>query len=219
MARWTGEPQITKILEGADQWKQRCLLDTGSLFTARALWTPENLSELRTRIVDNPLSGAESFYSKLEKKLRGASPVLLRCSGFSCSIRMPRSSAPTRSGRGFAQSGLFQGGNSQQSASGRRCAPRRRKSGTSFNTRLPDELTYVLSAVVALKSLASERRGALLSEAGVWDFCELVTEVPGGDVRSARHMLLYLCFPNSFERIASRGISLDVRATRTMLRQ
>lgn len=209
MARWTGEEYNPRVLAAADEWKRRCLIETGGLFSDRQLWTLENLTELRARIADNPLSGSQTFYSKLERQLRGALPqipalaaevlwILLlfsHASAFSPDKKRERigavlalSGAAAPEGPLLADDVLHGVGNP----------------GAAFNARLPDELVYILSVFVAFKSLPAGQRSSLLSETGVWDFCELVTGVPGGDVRSARHTLLYLCFPDSFERITSR---------------
>ena len=50
MARWIGpRPEyayIDSILAAADEWKRRCLLADGSVFTEESLWTPANVGEL-----------------------------------------------------------------------------------------------------------------------------------------------------------------------------
>lgn len=56
----------------------------------------------------------------------------------------------------------------------------------------------------AWKSLPSSEQLRLLTE-NPWDLCKWVTEIEGGDVRGFRHMFLYFCYPNSFERICSRN--------------
>ena len=57
------------ILRVAEHWKTQCLLDQGSLFTQRSLWTRENFEEFRQLYVDRPLVGQESFLWKLEQQL------------------------------------------------------------------------------------------------------------------------------------------------------
>ena len=54
MARWIGpRPEyayIDSILAAAEEWKQRCLLANGSVFTEDSLWTPANVEELEQLI-------------------------------------------------------------------------------------------------------------------------------------------------------------------------
>ena len=46
--------QAAAILPAADRWKQRCLLDSGSLFGDERLWTAQNFEQLRIHVVENP---------------------------------------------------------------------------------------------------------------------------------------------------------------------
>lgn len=64
--------QAGALLAAAGQWKQRCLLDGGSLFTDERLWTPENCEQLRVHYVETVEKAAgESgdFYEKLKRQL------------------------------------------------------------------------------------------------------------------------------------------------------
>ncbi|WP_419941202.1 AAA family ATPase [Candidatus Palauibacter sp.] len=63
------------ILAAAAEWRQRCLLKEGSLFSERALWTRTNFEELRVLFVKRPeADSGPSFLEKLEKQLRSGSP-------------------------------------------------------------------------------------------------------------------------------------------------
>ena len=76
--------------------------------------------------------------------------------------------------------------------------------GASFLTRIWLEYGFLLTAMEAWKSLPSSERSRLLLE-NPWELCQWVTQIEGGDVRGFRHMFLYFCYPNSFERICSRN--------------
>ena len=56
MARWIGpRPEyayIDSILAAADEWKRRCLLADGSVFTNEPLWTPANVGEVEQLVVN-----------------------------------------------------------------------------------------------------------------------------------------------------------------------
>lgn len=63
------------ILASAKEWRQRCLLEEGSLFSGRSLWTRPNFEELRRLFVDRPEEDSgPSFLEKLEKQLAPGSP-------------------------------------------------------------------------------------------------------------------------------------------------
>ena len=59
MARWTAkrpnEEYLEDILSAADAWRERCLLQDGSVFLDdEALWTRENIRELREACQPDP---------------------------------------------------------------------------------------------------------------------------------------------------------------------
>ena len=62
------------ILDAAEKWKQRCLLEGGSLFSDERLWTLQNFRQLHTHFVERPDAGAGSFEEKLRRQLEPAAP-------------------------------------------------------------------------------------------------------------------------------------------------
>lgn len=71
MGRWK---HAAAVLDAADEWKRRCLIDGGSLFTDERLWTRVGFEQLRTHFVERPDSGSDSFEEKLRRQLDPASP-------------------------------------------------------------------------------------------------------------------------------------------------
>ena len=70
--------QAAAILSAADRWKQRCLLDGGSLFGEERLWTGQNFDQLRVHVVESPDAGSDPFYEKLRRQLDPAPPEAKR---------------------------------------------------------------------------------------------------------------------------------------------
>jgi 5-methylcytosine-specific restriction protein B len=66
------------VLNAAELWKQRCLIDGGSLFTEEELWTRSRFEQLRTHFVEHPDSGSDSFEEKLRRQLDPAPPEAKR---------------------------------------------------------------------------------------------------------------------------------------------
>ena len=71
---------IHNILAAAEQWKQRCLLADGSVFTEESLWTPENVGDLEQLI---PVPESVSSHKErerqgweLKQKMKDARPEL-----------------------------------------------------------------------------------------------------------------------------------------------
>lgn len=59
------------ILAAAEKWKQLCLLDGGSLFAQKLLWTRKNFNQLRTIFDENAgwPRNASQFYKELKRRL------------------------------------------------------------------------------------------------------------------------------------------------------
>ena len=67
------------VLAAAEQWKKRCLLGGGSVFTDEKLWTSENFEQLREHYVESAIVGKDmDFYDKLERQLKSAPPAAKR---------------------------------------------------------------------------------------------------------------------------------------------
>ena len=85
MARWIGPRSefdyIDDVLAAADEWKQRCLLADGSVFTDESLWTPENVVDLEQLVKNIEVSDEENGvygWTQLIEKLKGVRPTLVR---------------------------------------------------------------------------------------------------------------------------------------------
>jgi DNA polymerase III delta prime subunit len=71
-------PRYKPLYEVFDQFERRCLLEDRSLlWPERTIWTQENLAEMRERLIEGGIAGAQlSFGEKLEHQMQGASPEL-----------------------------------------------------------------------------------------------------------------------------------------------
>ncbi|MFU8773034.1 MAG: McrB family protein [Anaerolineales bacterium] len=72
------DPRYIPLYEVFVQFKERCLLkDRSLLWPERAIWTRENLAEMKERMIEGGIAGAHlSFDQKLEEQMQGASPEL-----------------------------------------------------------------------------------------------------------------------------------------------
>ena len=66
--------QATAILDAAERWKQRCLLDGGSLFSERAGVDGAELRSAPHSLRRESDEGSEPFYEKLRRQLGPATP-------------------------------------------------------------------------------------------------------------------------------------------------
>ena len=76
MATWTGLDHMDDLLHAAAAWRQRCLLGNASVFSDKNLWTHENIEQLKTLFVDNPIPGEGLFVEKLCKQIGDAKPEI-----------------------------------------------------------------------------------------------------------------------------------------------
>lgn len=61
-----------------EQWRDRCLLEDGSLiFEGETVWTTENLTRLYDNVVGSPLVDNRSFIEKFRDQLGGERQLVL----------------------------------------------------------------------------------------------------------------------------------------------
>lgn len=74
MARWTGDPGISAVLEAADAWSSQCFAGSNSVLSEESLWTSKNLETLLRLFAGNPLTDKRDFLEKLNEQLTDAPP-------------------------------------------------------------------------------------------------------------------------------------------------
>ena len=71
--------------------------------------------------------------------------------------------------------------------------------GVSFNLNRWREFVYFIKLVTAFKKLSSNEQNALMDDS--WQCAEWIEAIPDGENRQLRNMLVFLLFPDYFERI------------------
>lgn len=74
MSRYSGEEQADQILKAASEWRQRCLIDGGSLFSNKNRWDSQHLAEIERDVVNSQLELEGNFMHRLKEQLAGISP-------------------------------------------------------------------------------------------------------------------------------------------------
>ena len=74
MARHNPHHKVEPIYQAVEDWRDNCLLNDGSIFSKKELWTSENLNELHSSFVKKPDENEGTFFEKLEIQLKEASP-------------------------------------------------------------------------------------------------------------------------------------------------
>ena len=207
MATWTGLDHMDDLLHAAAAWRQRCLLGNASVFSDKNLWTHENIKQLKTLFVDNPIPGEGLFVEKLCKQIGDAKPEISQLAAeavWLLFLFVSKRSYRTNTKRArIAEVWRLSGEPLPQppwltDESLRGLA----RPGTAFLTGISTEYGFLLSVMEAWKSLALPEQSNLLSDEP-WKLCEWITNFEGGDRRAFRHMFLYFCYPTHFERSSS----------------
>jgi 5-methylcytosine-specific restriction protein B len=203
MSRYCGEIDTSTILGAAAHWRDAALRGEGSVFTEKRLWTLENLEALDRHFVRNLDESDRGFLEKLQDQLSPTPPTakqlaaemmwLMYLCPSSLTVRHKRevpkaiwswsSETFPENSRWLAEEVLTGIGSA----------------GPGFNQNQWRELTFVINLVTTFRRLPSEQANRILADG--WNFAEWLKQVPDWRARQFRHMILYLLFPDDFERI------------------
>ncbi|RRZ88549.1 AAA family ATPase [Erwinia sp. 198] len=205
MSRYTGKEQADQILEAASEWRQRCLINGGSLFSNKNLWDSQHLAEIERDVVNSQLELEGNFMHRLKEQLAGVSPeakqltaemlwLLFLCAS-NISVRTKReqittiwglANEPLNSDNPLLKDTVLSGVGS---------------AGTGFNTFRAREFAYLTNVIKALLAQPLAEREMRLSDG--FSFAEWLSVIPENASRQFRHMLMFMLYPDDFERIFS----------------
>ena len=209
-------PNAAEVFDAAEKFKQRCLLDQGSLFLdGQTLWTAEHFQALIDNYVKQPDIGEGGFYDKLKGQLAGcqAIDVALMAEVFWIVNLGPTNLlAPAKLDRikliwnlkpvqvfpvqsPFTQTPVLAGLGS---------------GGPGYNMYLWMEIVFAIQAFHAWASKPRSEREALLANSTA--FAEWLDGIPSGKGRQFYHALCHVLFPDQFERIFSQTHKYKVAA-------
>ncbi|MBA3916316.1 MAG: hypothetical protein H0X25_21215 [Acidobacteriales bacterium] len=202
MSRFCGEVLTKPILDAAAHWRDSALTDEKSVFTAGALWTREYLAALHRDFVLQPDVGDGVFLTKLReqlsqtpaaaKKLAAEVMWLLYLCPSSITAKQKRrviQEVWSWSGEPLPDSPWLTDAVLGGIGSG----------GPGFNQNQWRELAFVVNFVIAFRQLPKDQARRLVGDP--WEFDEWLKLIPDWEARQFRHMLLFLLFPDDFERI------------------
>jgi hypothetical protein len=217
MATWTSLAHTDKLLHAAANWKQVCLLSDGSVFSNAALWTLENLKQLHSLFVDNPILGKQKFYDKLHVQIASASSDVKKLAAEALWVLFLIVSESVLGVEKKREriTGVWNLSGEELPSSQNLDDDVLRglaNPGIAFLTKIWMEFGFLLTILVRLKSTPIADRNRLLQDSP-WEFCEWVAQTEGADVRAFRHILLFFCYPKYFERICSKGHKKEIYST------
>ena len=193
--------RTTAILEAAEKWKQRCLLDGGSLFGDERLWTREYFKELKTHFVERPDQGSRSFEEKLRDQLADASPQAkqlwaeitwvywLIAASVKGVTKLDRiRTIWERSGAVLPDEHWALGDVLDEGTA---------TPGVAYHVHQWREFVFIVRLMLAWFDLSRVERASMLSDS--WAFSTWVDAQMGAQRRQFRHALLFLVCPEEFE--------------------
>lgn len=203
MSRYCGDVDPTAVLEAARHWREKALIGAESVLTGGPLWTEEALEALDRYYIQRPDEGEGNFLEKLKAQLgpAGADAIQLAAEMMWLLYLCPSSITPPRkrqtiqtiwgwSGALFpADSPFLQDATLAGIGS----------AGPGFNQNQWRELVFCINVVRSFRQLDAGKQTALLNSA--WNFDAWLSGVEDADSRQFRHMLLFMLFPDEFERV------------------
>ena len=195
------------ILAAAEQWKRRCLIGEGSVFTDRSLWTRSNFQELQVAYLANlDRESSNPFMEMLQRQLRSTSPDakclwaemtwMYRLIQGSMGAEAKRKQIATIwnwSGRDFPEG--------HELLKGSVLGAGILTPGNAWDTHAWREFRFFVVAMDEWFLFEKNKRANLLER--VWDFASWLNDTEFSTNRMFRHALLFLLFPNEFEPIVS----------------
>lgn len=208
MSRYCGEVNSAPILRAAEHWRDVALLEDGSVLSDKPLWTQAGIAALNTYFVGNPDPNGRNFIEKLREQLAPTGPevkqlaaemmwAMLLCPSNTSAARKREiinaiwrwsDEAPLSAMTPYLSDDVLAGIGS---------------GGPGYNNHRWRELVFIIKFVGMFKAEPLEKRKELLSDGE--NFAGWLQSVPDSAARQFRHMLLFLLFPDDFERIFGQG--------------
>lgn len=193
------------ILEAADTWKQRCLLDGGSLFSDEKLWIRECFGQLHTYFVERLDKGSGSFEEKLRTQLEPASPEAKRLWAEMTWLYylMVTSVKPLTKLDRIRRVWQWSGAPLPEThwALGDVLGRGIVNFGVGYLSHQYLEFRFIVTLMLEWCAHSIQERHTLLREP--WSFAEWLDAQKDARRRPFRHALLFLLFPDVFEPIVS----------------
>jgi 5-methylcytosine-specific restriction protein B len=208
MSRFHGDDNPEAMFRAADEWRTQALRSDGSVLSTNPLWSLNNLEAIERHYVDAPDDGERTFIDKLKEQLAVSSPEVKQLAAemiwlmLLCPSNIKALTKRTQVETVWSWSGdllavephwlsdqVFAGiGNDGQ--------------GFSYNRWR--ELVFLIKFMLKFKRLSSEHRDSLLNDS--WRFAEWISDMEEAQARQLRHMILFMLFPEDFERISSAAL-------------
>ncbi len=198
------------ILQAAQEWKNRCLLNGGSIFSDKTLWARKWFDELGKCVAQPPDPDEGNFYQKLRTQLTKAPTEVCQLAAellWYMSLIQSRTSMSPQSKREHVREIWECSGEDEELPSKNEFLAEDVlgggviRMGQNYNQRRPD-FDFLVALMQCWFALPQSRRAELLKRENAWLAGEWIDKQPNSKKRHSRHILLYLLFPDSYESVA-----------------
>ncbi len=206
MSRWIGEDHIGAVLGASDAWRARCFLADGSLFSDEAVWTLDNIQDLKERFLGNPIEGTErTFFEKLREQLEDAPNQVIRLAAemvwLLVLFPIARATRPETKRAQIKEVWEWSGTDLPETPFLSNDALKGvGHPGTAYLTRRYEQFGFILEVITKWKALPSAERNELMATDVPWRFIAWLDDIENADRRPVRNAILYFLFPGHLER-------------------
>ena len=203
MSRYVPGIDATEMFAVAEKFRNKCLLGGGSIFTDEKIWVTSNNEELINNFVNNPDESDLNFLDKLKIQLK---PTSSNTKKLAAEILYVLNLCPTNTGQAKKREivkEVYEWSGSELDLNNKDLSDSTLhgvgSAGTAFNTLRWREFSYFVNFIKSWMELHKDQKENLAHDP--WAFGEWLESIPENEARQFRHMLLYLLFPDYYERI------------------
>lgn len=214
MARYNPDADLSPLYETMDRLRSDCLIGDDSLLSpGRQLWTAENFAELQRGYVQNLDEGEGKFFEKLKVQLTDATAdghcLIAELIWLLYAFQRRDVSSLTKNLK-VREVWSWSGGELPREVAALTDPVLHGvgRAGQGYNNNRWRELVLLITAMQDLKAKSQEERRRVLADSTT--FAEWFHARVNGDNRQLRHILPFLLFPDSFERISAGEHKRDI---------
>lgn len=208
MARYVGGNNSAEpVLEAVDLWKITSLLSDNGIFEDREVWSTNYLQKLDSIVeqLDNK-DFYPNFNIQLEKS--GNLKIIQLAAEICWFVHLcPSYAAISQSKKRDRIRDIWKLSNASFPENSKWLRDDTLKGigdpGTFFKTNQKKEWKFFIRFTIAFKTLPQQQRDEYLKESNCWKFAEWMDGISESGNPALRHMILFLLFPDNFERIFS----------------
>lgn len=217
MSRFHGNSRNpTPVLNAAWRWRDVAFLGGGSIFSSNSLWTVEGLNALTQYFVENLDTGSGNFIGKLREQLSPTIPSVKQLAAEMNWLLLLCPSNVLAPKKHEIVNEIWRWSNQPMSDSAEPMLTNEvlagiGSGGPGFNQYRWKELVFCIKMTLAFKQLDGGVQKELMEDG--WKFAAWLQDIPEAEARQFRHMILFLLFPDDFERIFGRGDRLSIASS------